>query len=113
MDLKLSGLGLFAALVFASGAGCNKSEPKPAAPTAPSASPALSAETVARVHWLGKTRLSLQANAVSFMRIWSLPQSAGVEAQALDKFSLAPWRLLRGDSRRHERQRRVVAAAAR
>ena len=32
------------------------------------------------------------------MDIWKLPESAKLETQALDKLSLAPWRLLKGDA---------------
>jgi hypothetical protein len=53
-----------------------------------------SSDTVARVHWLGKKRLGIAAGAYYFTRIWQLPQSAQLEAQTLDKLSIAIWRLL-------------------
>ncbi|MEK7706991.1 MAG: hypothetical protein AAB380_03235 [Verrucomicrobiota bacterium] len=85
---------LVAALIAAAGAGCKKSEPGPGAPSASSPPE----ETVARVHWLGKNRLAADTNAASFMDIWKLPESARLETQTLDKLSLAPWRLLKGDA---------------
>ncbi len=88
-------LGLLAALVFAAGASCKKSETS--VPPATRAASALSPDNVARVHWLGKQSLGVQASAYYFMRLWGLPESAKLEAQTLDKLSLAPWRLLRGE----------------
>jgi len=75
--------GLLAALVVASGAGCKKSEPG-----APAALPALSADTVARIHWLGKKRLGTDAGAYYFMRLWGLRETAQLEARTLDKLSV-------------------------
>jgi hypothetical protein len=93
--MKFTGAGLVAALVVAAGAGCKQWEPIPGAPSRP---PAVAADTVARVHWLGRTRLDAAAGASSFLDIWRLPQSERLEAQTLDKFSLALWRLLRGEA---------------
>ncbi|MCU0784798.1 MAG: hypothetical protein MUF81_12305 [Verrucomicrobia bacterium] len=92
MHFRCIGLPLAAALVGATVIGCQKS-----APTAPPASPAAT-ESIARVHWLGKQRLAAETNAASFMDIWHLPASAKLEAQTLDKLSLAPWRMLKGDA---------------
>ena len=82
--------------------GCNKSQPAPV----PSAgdheyAPALQtpvADDIARIHWLGKKKISADTNAIEAMQIWNLPESAKFEAQALDKLSIAPWRLLRGET---------------
>jgi len=57
-----------------------------------SAAPAT--EVLARVHWLGMDRIGAATNATGFMNVWRLPQTAALEAQTLDKLSLAPWRLL-------------------
>ncbi len=92
MFFRFIGCGLLAALLVAGGAGCHKSE------TAPGASSPAAPDTIARVHWLGKKQLAAATNAATFMEIWNLEQSAALEAQTLDKLSLAPWRLLKGDA---------------
>ena len=72
--------------------GCHKSDPESNAPA--SRLPAADSEpTVARMHWLGKKRMTAESNATNFMAIWNLPESAKLEAQTLDKLSTAPWRL--------------------
>src|ERR1035437_10225057 len=43
---------------------------------------------MARVHWLGMTRIAADTNAVRFMTLWDLPESAALEAQTLDKLAL-------------------------
>jgi hypothetical protein len=94
MGMRLNYLALIAPLAVALSFGCKKKAPTStvaAAPPAPSAGPA---ETVARIHWLGQSRLSAETNAAGFMRIWSLTESTNLEAQTLDKLSVAPWRLL-------------------
>ncbi len=53
-----------------------------------------SAQTVARIHWLGMKYLAVDTNAAHLMTIWNLPESRKLEQQTLDKLSLAPWRLL-------------------
>lgn len=95
----------FAGLVLC---GCRKSEapaprkensPPPA--TAPATAPApapLSSRDVSRVHWLGKQWITSRTNAATLPDIWRLPASAQLEAQTLDRLSLAPWRLLKGDA---------------
>src|SRR5579864_9808299 len=73
--------------------GCHKS----AAPSSTtSAPPAPAMDTIVRVHWLGKKKLSADTNSAELMAIWKMPESAKLESQTLDKLSLAPWRLLRG-----------------
>jgi hypothetical protein len=95
--MKRLSIALFVVLGVAFGVGCNRSESNPVAPQESTAS-AESPELVARVHWLGKQRLGAEANAASLMGIWNLAESAELEAQVLDKFSLSPWRLLKGDA---------------
>jgi hypothetical protein len=79
--------------------GCKKSstEQTGATPTAkpPPSQAAATAETVARIHWLGKRRLATETNAAAFMSIWALPESQKLEAQTLDKLALAPWNVPR------------------
>ncbi len=79
-----------ALLLAALGSGCRKSEPSPG--PGPAAGPA---DTIARVHWLGKKRLAAETNAAGLMAVWNLPESANLEAQALDKLASAPWGLPR------------------
>lgn len=52
----------------------------------------LSADTIARVHWLGEERLGVAASSYYLMHLWLLPASAKLQAQTLDKLSTAPWR---------------------
>jgi hypothetical protein len=96
MSLRCIGPAWVAALVILSAAGCKKSESGPAATPAKSSTPAV--QTVARIHWLGRKQLAAGKNAASFMEIWNLPASKKLGAQTLDKLSLAPWRLLKGDA---------------
>ncbi|HLX94679.1 MAG TPA: hypothetical protein VKU37_02945 [Verrucomicrobiae bacterium] len=56
--------------------------------------PPASAQTVARIHWLGMKHLAGDTNAAHLMAIWNLPESGKLERQTLDKLSLAPWPLL-------------------
>ncbi|HEY2084316.1 MAG TPA: hypothetical protein VGI88_16165 [Verrucomicrobiae bacterium] len=84
-------LALFAALF----AGCGKSATAPPKPAVSSPAPL---ETIARIHWLGKNRISADTNAATFMKIWDLPESVKLEAQTLDKLSVAPWRFLHGET---------------
>lgn len=80
----------FAMLVFVVVAGCEKSEaPAPLIQSEPSP------DTIARIHWLGKSQLSYEAGAFYFMRLWKLPSSAQLEAQTLGRFSTALWKSLR------------------
>lgn len=81
---------VLAAIVGACGAGCNKKTPPAPAPAR--------AETIARIHWLGKKRLTAETNAAYFISLLNLPESAKLEAQTLDKLSLAPWRAMTGDT---------------
>jgi len=55
-------------------------------------------DTILRVHWLGKKKISADTNSEGLMAVWKMPESVSLEAQTLDKLSLAPWRLLRGQT---------------
>ncbi len=57
-----------------------------------------SADTIARVHWLGEEGLGVAASASYLMRIWALPQSGQLEAQTLDKLSTFPPRWSAGET---------------
>ena len=92
MAMRCVWLGLLAMGIIAFGAGCRKSEPSQ---TAHPPLPAASAESVSRIHWLGKKRLCAETNAAYFLSIWDLPASLQVEEQLLDKLSRAPWRRLK------------------
>ena len=96
--------GSLVALLLALGGGCGKSTPGEGAggrqPFATNQlprpnnreqalNPQPAAEVVARVHWIGMKRLATEANAASFMRVWSLPETAKLEAQTLDKLAFA------------------------
>lgn len=72
--------------------GCSKTKPPVSSPTLPPA------DTIARVHWLGKTKLSTNSNAIGLFKVWDLPESVQLEQQTLDKLSLAPWLMLRRDA---------------
>ncbi len=95
MHLKYTLLGLWAALVFTLGTGCEKSGSGPAVALTPTP---LSPDTIVRVHWLGKNELGNRAGAFYFMRVWDLPPSAQLELQTLTRLSTAPGRLLRGET---------------
>ncbi|HWX21603.1 MAG TPA: hypothetical protein VN578_17000 [Candidatus Binatia bacterium] len=83
--------GLLAVLLLLAG-GCKKSAPTEAATDTTSHIPpqqsAMQADTVARIHSLGKTRLAADTNAAYFMTIWNLPESAKLQEQTLDKLAL-------------------------
>jgi hypothetical protein len=66
-------------------------------PSSPIMRSPLAPDTVARIHWLGKKRLGVEASAYYFMRMWELPETVKLERQTLDKLATAPWRLLRGE----------------
>jgi len=100
MDIRRFGLVLLVALGAGLIVGCRKSEPDvsttPDQPAPVQPTETLT-ETVARLHWLGKKRLAAETNAAHLMSIWNLPESGKLGQQTLDKLSLAPWRLLKGD----------------
>lgn len=80
-------VGLFAAVLVVTGMGCSQTHsPAESAKLPPTA---LSSNTVLRVHWIGKHRLSVAAGAYTLMRIWNLPESAQLENQTLAKLALA------------------------
>jgi hypothetical protein len=86
-------LALFTVFLLASGTGCQKSE-SPAPPASPTV---LSPDTIASVHWVGKRRLDLDADAYYLSRVWSLPQTARLQSQTFDRLSTGVWRNLLGD----------------
>ena len=83
---------LLLALVVFSLVGCGKS-PEAGTPQPSTLNPQPS--PVLRLHWLGKKRLSAEANATNFVSIWNMPESVHLETQTLDKLATAPWRLLK------------------
>src|ERR1041384_6533509 len=93
MKLRCFELAWFGLLLVALGPGCGKSDPGREPANAATSPPPPRGETVARLHWLGKKRLAEETNATYFMSILKLPASAKLEAQTLDKLSVAPWRV--------------------
>lgn len=64
---------------------------------APAVQPVPTMDSVARIHWIGKNRISTNG-AGELLRLWAMPESLKLQEQTLDKLSAAPWRLLRGES---------------
>src|SRR5690242_16258741 len=95
MFVRNFSLGLLIGWVAVVGGGCKKSEPatpQNQAKSAPNAQPlAPAGDAIARVHWLGKNRISKDLNAAYLMTIWEMPETLRLEAQTLDKLALAPW----------------------
>jgi hypothetical protein len=91
--LRRISINLLVVAICVVGAGCEKSTVKNT-PTSIQAATS-SADTIARVRWLGKKRIYEDANAIGLRSVWNLPESIRIEEQALDKFSLAPWSLQR------------------
>ncbi len=85
MRMRLFGVGVLAAGLLAVVGGCGKTGPAGSA----GGSAPLKAETIARIHWLGKERLSAETNAAYFMSLWRMPEAARLEAQTLDKLAAA------------------------
>ena len=83
---------LLLALVVFSLAGCGES---PEAATRQSSTLNPQPSPVLRLHWLGKKRLSAEANATNFISVWNMPESVHLETQTLDKLATAPWRLIK------------------
>jgi hypothetical protein len=69
--------------------GCKQSGSADKTPSQNSEQTTQAFTNVARIHWLGKKRISAETNAAGFMQIWNLPQSARLEMQTLDKLALA------------------------
>ena len=84
-------LTLLIAGMLASAASCSKSGSDQSSQAVTPYVP--SADTIARIHWLGEDRLGVTASAYSLMHLWLLPASAKLETQTLDKLAAAPWRL--------------------
>src|SRR5690242_16438104 len=101
MCIRSIGVWLLASVCLLAGAGCEKSTPVDSSPTVdkPAAAPKVPpAETIARLHWLGKKGLQGETNAAFFMSIWGLPESAKLEAQMLDKVADACAQALSGET---------------
>ena len=86
MNIRYLTACLFTVLGFALCTGCGNSESRK--PSAPPRS--FSEDTIARIHWVGKRRLGVDAGAYYLMRIWGLPASEQLEKQTLGKLSIAP-----------------------
>lgn len=67
------------------GIGCQKHQSSKSASPAPPYP--LSNDTVARVHWIGKKRLEVDAGAYYLSRIWQMPASTQLQTQTLNKLS--------------------------
>ena len=93
MFIRPAIFALFAALVLLSGSGCQK--PKSAALVV--APTVLSPDTIASVHWVGKRRLDLDADAYYLSRVWLLPETARLQSQTFDRLSTGLWRRLLGE----------------
>ncbi len=93
MQPRLALFTLFVALFCAAVTGCQR----PAAPVTTSPT-VLSPDTLASVHWVGKRRLDLQADAYFFSRIWSLPETTRLQTQTFDRLATGTWRVLLGDA---------------
>jgi hypothetical protein len=52
-----------------------------------------SKDAVVKLHWLGKKSISADTNSQGLITIWSMPESAKLEAQFIDKACAAPWHL--------------------
>jgi len=85
MNIRYVSLGLAAAVAIFIGNGCNPSSSKSSAPPLP-----LTKDTIARVHWIGKRQLGVEANAYYLMRLWGQQASKDLETQTLNKLSPAP-----------------------
>ena len=47
---------------------------------------------------MGKRQLTSETNAAGFLKIWAQLESVRLEAEALDKLALAPWRIWLGNT---------------
>jgi hypothetical protein len=87
MNTRNQLVGLFTAALIVAGTGC---KPNPPASESATLTPSpLASNTVLRVHWMGKHRLSVAAGAYTLMRIWNQPESAQLEGQSLERLALA------------------------
>ena len=101
MHMRRVSLVLAATLGLALLSGCSKSTPgtsPDAAAPSKSRLDALSTVPVSQLHWAGRKRLAADGSATNFMAVWNLPASRQLEAQTLDRFAPASWRLLKGDA---------------
>jgi hypothetical protein len=87
MYIRTTGIWALVCSVFVVGTGCKKSDANAPQSEATDNSP------VATVHWMGAARLTKEANATGFLKIWRLPETDRLRAQTLDKLAIAPWLL--------------------
>lgn len=80
------------------GMGCGRSELNNEQAASSAAVMAASPDAVARIHWLGRKRLDLDADAYVVSRIWSLPQSKQLQLQISDKLTTNAMRMVLGDA---------------
>src|SRR5216684_3567088 len=105
MWIRKVGILSIVASIAAFAGGCKESKPanekEPATQAQKSQSPdanTVESQVYARVHWLGKKRISAEKEAASFVGLWNLPESVALEKQTLDKLANAPWRLWLGQT---------------
>jgi hypothetical protein len=87
MNIRHLRLGLSLFLVLAVAVGCRKHNSVDS--SVPPTPYPLSNDTIARIHWLGKKRLCVNADAYYLTRIWELPVSADLEKQTLNRAAYA------------------------
>lgn len=87
---------VFACILLTLAAGCKRSDPSDnTSADSPNGKQAADKQSMppltnlARLHWLGKKRISAETNAAGFMQIWNLPPMARLESQTIDKLALA------------------------
>jgi hypothetical protein len=82
MYFRPASLVLFAMFLFVSGIGCQKiKSPAPSTPTISSP------DAIVRIHWQGRLKLELNANAYYFSRVWSLPETLRLQSQTFERLS--------------------------
>lgn len=94
MNVRSTFSSVLRALLMAFVAGCGKSESTPHTPAVLAPSP----DTAIRIHWVGRRWLDLDASAYYVSRVWSLPETKGLEEQTFDKLATNVWHLLLGDT---------------
>ncbi|HVV02210.1 MAG TPA: hypothetical protein VHH88_12655, partial [Verrucomicrobiae bacterium] len=93
------GTAALSSLLLLGAAGCDKksgpTEGQQPATNAPAQAAAVSsrAEASLRIHWIGKQHIEADTNAAYLTSIWKAPESQKLEAEVLDKLSVAPWRV--------------------
>jgi hypothetical protein len=80
---------LLLALAFGSITGCGRSGNQTTV-----IPPGPSPNTIVHIHWIGKRLLDLDFNAYTVSRIWTLPNTKPLQAQATEKLAVNLWPLL-------------------